>query len=102
MTVQPFVNYNFEKGWYVSSGPIITANWAAHGSDNTWTVPVGGGFGRIIRIGKLPVNLGAQAFEWSSPTMIRPPTGRCACRSSSCSRNDAAACYVGRTVRKET
>jgi hypothetical protein len=63
MTVQPFVNYNFEKGWYVSSGPIITANWAAHGSDNTWTVPVGGGFGRLIRIGKLPVNLSAQAFD---------------------------------------
>jgi hypothetical protein len=62
MTVQPFVNYNFEKGWYVSASPIITANWAAHGSDNTWTVPVGGGFGRIIRIGKLPVNLNAQAF----------------------------------------
>ena len=62
MTVQPFVNYNFGKGWYVSSSPIITANWAAHGSDNTWTVPVGGGGGRIIRIGKLPVNLNAQAF----------------------------------------
>jgi hypothetical protein len=46
MTVQPFVNHNFGKGWYVSSSPIITANWAAHGSDNTWTVPVGGG-GRI-------------------------------------------------------
>ena len=56
------MNYNFGKGWYVSSGPIITANWAAHGSDNTWTVPVGGGGGRIIRIGKLPVNLQAQAF----------------------------------------
>jgi hypothetical protein len=62
MTVQPFVNYNFEKGWYVHTSPIITANWAAHGSDNTWTVPVGGGGGRIIRIGKLPVNLEAQAF----------------------------------------
>jgi hypothetical protein len=35
---------------------------AAHGSDNAWTVPVGGGGGRIIRIGKLPVNLNAQAF----------------------------------------
>ena len=62
MTIQPFVNYNFEKGWYVSASPIITANWAADGSDNIWTVPVGGGFGRIIRIGKLPVNLNAQAF----------------------------------------
>jgi hypothetical protein len=63
MTVQPFVNYNFGKGWYVSSSPIITADWEAHGNDNTWTVPVGGGFGRIIRIGKLPVNLNVQAFD---------------------------------------
>ena len=32
MTIQPFVNYNFEEGWYVSSSPIITANWDAHGT----------------------------------------------------------------------
>ena len=71
MTVQPFVNYNFGKGWYVSTSPIITANWEAHGSDNTWTVPVGGGFGRIIRIGKLPVNLNAQAFD----NVVKPDDG---------------------------
>ena len=29
MTVQPFVNYNFPEGWYVSTSPIITANWEA-------------------------------------------------------------------------
>lgn len=62
MTVQPFVNYNFGEGWYVSTSPIITANWKGEGDDNTWTVPVGGGFGRLIRIGKLPVNLQTQAF----------------------------------------
>ena len=61
-TIQPFVNYNFDQGWYVSSSPIVTANWEADGSDNTWTVPMGGGFGRLIRLGKLPVNLQAQAF----------------------------------------
>ena len=61
-TIQPFINYNFSDGWYVSSSPIVTANWEADGHDNTWTVPVGGGFGRLIRLGKLPVNLQAQAF----------------------------------------
>jgi hypothetical protein len=35
MTVQPFVNYNFPERWYVSSSPIITANWEAEGDDNT-------------------------------------------------------------------
>jgi hypothetical protein len=60
--VQPFINYNFDHGWYVSSAPIMTANWKADGNDNTFTVPMGGGFGRLIRVGKLPVNLQAQAF----------------------------------------
>ena len=60
--LQPFINYNFDHGWYVSSAPIMTANWKADGNDNTFTVPMGGGFGRLIRIGKLPVNLQAQAF----------------------------------------
>jgi hypothetical protein len=61
-TIQPFINYNFEEGWYVSSSPIITANWEAEGGDNKWTVPVGGGFGRLLRLDRLPVNLQAQAF----------------------------------------
>lgn len=61
-TVQPFLNYNFGGGWYLSSSPVMTANWKADGNDNTFTVPVGGGGGRLIRIGKLPVNLQAQAF----------------------------------------
>jgi hypothetical protein len=62
-TIQPFINYNFEEGWYVSASPVITANWKAEGSDNVWTVPLGGGFGRLIRLGKLPVNLQVQAFR---------------------------------------
>ena len=63
MLIQPFVNYNLPDGWYLSSAPIITANWEAS-SDNTWTVPVGGGFGKLWRIGKvgLPVNTQIQAF----------------------------------------
>jgi hypothetical protein len=61
MTMQPFVNYNFPKGWYVAAAPIITANWEAD-DDDTWTVPLGGGFGRIMKFGKQPVNLQAQAF----------------------------------------
>ncbi len=60
-TWQPFINYNLDDGWYLSSSPIITANWEAD-SDNTWTVPVGGGFGKIFRIGKQPMNASVQAF----------------------------------------
>lgn len=52
---QYFVNYNLEKGWYLSSTPIITANWEAD-SDNQWTVPFGGGVGKLVKHGKLPVD----------------------------------------------
>lgn len=56
MLIQPFINYNFgSTGWYLSSAPIITANWEAE-EDNTWTLPVGGGAGKVFRIGKLPLN----------------------------------------------
>jgi len=55
LTIQPFVNYNLRGGWYLVSSPIITANWDAKASD-TWTVPVGGGVGKIFKIGGQPIN----------------------------------------------
>jgi len=60
-TWQYFVNYNMDNGWYLTSAPIITANWEAD-SDNTWTVPFGGGVGKIFRIGKQPLNAQVSAY----------------------------------------
>ena len=54
MTFQPFVNYNLDDGWFVASVPIITANWEAD-SDHTWTVPMGLGVGRAMKLGKIPM-----------------------------------------------
>jgi hypothetical protein len=59
--IQPFVNYNMSDGWYLVSAPIITANMMVDNSDR-WTVPLGGGAGRIIRFDKLPVNFSLQGF----------------------------------------
>lgn len=58
---QVFVNYNLPKGWYLTSSPVITANWEAD-NDERWTVPVGGGVGRLFRLGKLPINAQVQGF----------------------------------------
>jgi hypothetical protein len=67
-TWQYFINYNLPNGWYLSSAPIMTANWEAD-DDNTWTVPVGGGFGKIFRIGRLPpMNAQVQGFY----NVVRP------------------------------
>lgn len=58
---QPFVNYNMAGGWYLTSSPIITSNWLA-ASGEKWTVPVGGGFGRVFRVGDQPVNASIAAY----------------------------------------
>ncbi|HEY1995420.1 MAG TPA: hypothetical protein VGG81_13520 [Edaphobacter sp.] len=31
MLLQYFINYNMKKGYYLTSGPIVTANWNANG-----------------------------------------------------------------------
>jgi hypothetical protein len=61
MTVQYFVNYNLPHAWYLSSSPILTFNWKAS-AGNEWTVPFGGGVGKILRLGKLPLNGEVQGY----------------------------------------
>jgi len=61
-----------ELAWYVTTSPIITANWVA-ASDNRWTLPIGGGFGKILKFGDKfpPINLQLQAFD----NVVRPHQG---------------------------
>ena len=61
MLLQYFVNYNMKKGWYLSTSPIVTSDWKA-ASGNQWTVPVGGGVGRIMKLGFQPVNILGQFY----------------------------------------
>jgi hypothetical protein len=69
--LQPFFNFNFGGGWYLTTSPIITANWEAAGN-KAWTLPIGGGFGRVVRLGgKLPVNFGLSAYG----NVLRPEYG---------------------------
>jgi hypothetical protein len=67
---QYFINYNLPDGWYLTSAPIITADWES-ASGNKWTVPVGGGFGKVFRAGKLPMNANMGAFA----NVVRPDNG---------------------------
>jgi hypothetical protein len=70
MLMEPFVNYNFGHGWYVVTDDIITANWEVS-DPNRWTVPLGGGMGKIVRVGKLPLNVKAEAYG----NVVRPTGG---------------------------
>ena len=56
-----------QKKWYITSAPINLANWEAE-SGQKWTVPLGGGFGKMFNIGKLPMDLSTQAFY----NVVRP------------------------------
>ena len=70
MLFQYFINYNLSKGYFLTWQPTITANWeAADGSK--YVVPLGGGIGRIMKLGAQPVNIGAQVY--GNP--VHPPGG---------------------------
>ena len=58
---EPFLNYNLPNGWYLITDLIITANWDDN-SSNTWTVPLGGGVGKLFKIGNQAINARAEAY----------------------------------------
>jgi hypothetical protein len=69
--LQYFINYNFKGGLYLSSAPIITANWKAT-SGNKWVIPFGGGVGRLWKVHKQPINTQVQAFYNVQQTTFGP------------------------------
>lgn len=71
MLFQPFFNYNFKGGKYLSFSPVITANWEAE-SGQQWLVPLGLAAGKLVRVGgKLPVNFQAGGYY----NVVRPDFG---------------------------
>ena len=67
---QPFINYNFEGGFYLTSSPIVTMDWLA-APNQQLTLPLGGGVGKIWHLGKLPVNTQLSAYY----NVVRPDYG---------------------------
>lgn len=70
MLFQYFINYNLNNGYYITWQPTLTANWQAT-NGNRWVVPLGGGIGRITKIGFQPVNLTLQFYG----NALHPPGG---------------------------
>lgn len=60
--LQPFVNYNFPTGWYLTSSPIITADFKS--GDHKWSVPIGGGIGKIFKVAGQAINAQLQGFDF--------------------------------------
>jgi hypothetical protein len=60
LMVNPAVSYHFGNGWSIGSSPNITVNWLATGAK--WTVPVGGGISRVVRLGGQPIKFAVDSY----------------------------------------
>ena len=67
--LEPFVNYNLKKGWFLLTDMVMTANWDAP-SGQRWTIPLGGGVGRVFKVGNQAINSRLEYYY-----NIEKPTG---------------------------
>ena len=60
--LEPFVNYNLDNGWYLISDSVVTVDWKIDSGDKV-TLPLGGGVGKIFKIGKQAMNARVEAYS---------------------------------------
>lgn len=58
MNLQPIAAYFLPDGWSIGYSGNILANWKADKDGDTWTVPLGLGISKVLKLGKLPVKVG--------------------------------------------
>jgi hypothetical protein len=56
------VRRNLDNDWYLVSAPLITANWKAKKSSDTWMLPLGGGIGKVLNVRSMPWAISLQAY----------------------------------------
>ena len=71
MILRPLVNYNLPRGWYLTTSPSILANWEARNSDR-WLVPVGGGLGKVFKLGGQRLSSTLEAYYHVESAAIGP------------------------------
>jgi hypothetical protein len=62
MTLRPLVNYNLPQGWYLTTSPSIAANWETDEDEDRWLVPVGGGVGKVFKIGRQRMSTTVESY----------------------------------------
>jgi len=62
-TLQYFINYNTPH-YYLNTSPTMAYNWEAN-SDDAWTIPIGGGIGKIFHFNEKPVDMRISAY-WNA------------------------------------
>lgn len=63
MAFEYFIYANLGSGWWIGTSPVNMANWEAP-SDQTWTIPLGGGFGKMVG-SRVPLNLKVEAYGYA-------------------------------------
>ena len=58
-TIEYYLYANLGNGWWIGTSPVNTVDWEA---DEAWTIPLGGGFGKVITNGRRPVSLSLEAY----------------------------------------
>jgi len=56
MNLQPIATIFFGEGWSIGYSGNILADWTAP-SEDVWTVPVGLGLAKVVKLGRLPVKI---------------------------------------------
>jgi hypothetical protein len=83
MNLQPIAAYFLPDGWSIGYSGNILANWKADSAGDVWTVPIGLGIGKVVKLGLLPVklSLGVQYMvhhpdnfgqEWNIQVSVTP------------------------------
>ena len=73
--IQYLCYYRLTDDINIGFGPNITADWTAD-SDQRWTIPVGLGFNKTVKIGPLPVKMGVEVYHYlESPDNFGPDWG---------------------------
>ena len=63
-TFEYFAYWNLGSGWWIGTSPVNTADWDAIQSE-VWTIPIGGGIGKIVMRGRTPINLKLEAYHYA-------------------------------------
>lgn len=66
-TVEAYFSYELGNGWQLYSSPVITYDWEGE-SSNKLNLPLGGGFAKTTRIGKMPLRVAAEIHNYVAST----------------------------------
>jgi len=70
LQLRPVLSLYLPGNWFLVTAPLILARWKVPSGDR-WTVPVGGGFGKVLSVGTQRLTLGLEAYA----PLIHPGTG---------------------------